>query len=261
MLYGIHANMGKYIICILIIVLWPCGIAYSQEREVRIRTVDFTTPLVGTELQAEYYLSIGDKINISVWKNPDLSKGVVISPDGTITYPLVGSLKAADLTVKEFQNIMKKKLELYIRYPDVTVTLQDVAGKKIVILGQVGYPGVYSFEGGLTLVEAIGLAGGIARSGKRESVIVVSGNLTDHPTARRVNFFKAIRKGSSDPGLCLAAGDVVYVPRTFISDLIAFLGDFSSIMDNAAQGDLINMWDWRKELRKFYLRNVKSKSE
>ena len=81
------------------------------------------------------------------------------------------------------QNEIKERLSEYIRYPEVTVSVKEFAGNKIIILGAITYPGIYTYRGAMTVVEAIAMARDFTSEGKRESVIVVSDNLTEHPKA------------------------------------------------------------------------------
>jgi len=239
--------------------LFASSSALSQGAEFeRFRSSDYQVPLIGQELSAEYYLGIGDQLNIFVWKNPDLSKTISISPDGKIHYPLIGAVQAANLTVSQLQDKLKEKLSAYLRYPDITITVAKTAGKKILVLGEVTYPGVYTYEGRINVIEALALAGDFTRKAKRESIIVVSDNMTEKPSVRRLNLFRALRRGVSDPDFMLKTGDVIYVPRTFIADFTKFMDDFGSWLDTAGDASIINIWDWRREIKWLYQRNFKT---
>lgn len=245
-------------ILIYFFVLFTSSIALSQGSEFeRFRRSEYQAPLIGQELSSEYYLGIGDQINISIWQNPDLSKSITVSPDGKIHYPLIGAIQAANLTVAQLQEKLKQKLSAYIRYPDITVTVTKTAGKKIVVFGEVLYPGVYAYEGRISIIEAIALAGDFTLDAKRESIIVVSDNLTENPTVKRLNLFRAIRRGTSDPNFILKAGDVIYVPRTFIADFTEFMGDFSTWV-GSANTITDGIWDWKREIKWLYQRNFKT---
>lgn len=224
------------------------------------RGVDWQYPLVGKQTETEYYLGIGDIIEILVWKNPDLSKTYKINPDGTIYMPLVGRVMAINLTIEQLRNKIMQKLSPFIRYPDVTIAIEAVAGYKFIILGEISYPGIYTYEGQINLIEAIGLAGDFTEDAKRESVIVVSNNLTENPEVRRVNLFRAIRKGTSNPEIFLSPNDIVYVPRTFIADFTDALDTLQSWMSDAEDIITPDIWDWKREIRWLYKRNIKSKT-
>lgn len=245
-------------IFVCLFALFTSSLALSQGAEFeRFRSSDYQAPLIGQELSTEYYLAIGDKLNVFVWQNPDLSKTIAISPDGKIHYPLIGAVQAANLTVSQLQDKLKQKLSAYIRYPDVTITVVKTAGKKILVFGEVIYPGVYTYEGRVNIIEAIALAGDFTSDAKRESIIVVSDNMTEDPTVRRLNLFRALRRGVSDPDFMLKAGDVIYVPRTFIADFTKFMNDFGSWVNNA-NTITSGIWDWKREIKWLYQRNFKT---
>jgi polysaccharide export outer membrane protein len=174
---------------------------------------------------AEYYISPGDKIEVFVWQNPDLTREVTIRDDGKLSYPLVGTLKAEGLTIDQLQDEIKTRLSEYIKAPQVTIYVKEAAGKKIVILGQVNYPGVYTFNGTLDVIEAIAMAGDFTPDGRRESIMIISDNLTSKPKVRKLNALAALRNGMATKNALLNPNDVVYVPRSTIADFNKFLSD------------------------------------
>ena len=172
---------------------------------------------------------------------------MTIRPDGKLSFPLVGTIKAAGLTIDQLQDEVNKRLSQYIRSPEATVSVTKFVGNKIIVLGAINYPGIYTYKGTMNLLEAIAMAGDFTDEGKRESVIVVSDNLTLQPKVRRVNLFRAIRKGTSKTDIILRPNDVVYVPRRFISDFNRFLADIKPSVDRA-----FTVFDFRGELRAWY---------
>lgn len=109
--------------------------------------------------EKEYLISKNNLIEISVYNEPDLSKTVRVSARGTITYPLLGEVSAEGLTAKEFEEKLTKLLERdYLVSPQVNVFVKEYS--KISILGQVKNPGYYELKSGITILEAIALAGG-----------------------------------------------------------------------------------------------------
>ena len=192
----------------------------------------------------EYYIAAGDVIEIYVWQHQDISREVKIRPDGMLSYPLVGNIKVAGMTIDNLQLELTKELEKYIRYPLVTITVKEFSGNKIIVLGEVNYPGVYTYSGTINLLEALALAGDFTEDGKRESVIVVSGNFSEEPVVRRVDLFKAIRRGARMDEVALKANDLVYVPKHFIGDMKKFWSDYGGTIDRA-----YSVFGWRDALR------------
>lgn len=224
------------------------GLSQGREYErIRAFTAPATDEPLGGEIGGEYLMAAGDKIEVFVWQNPDLTMVVTIRPDGKISYPLIGTLKAAGLTVDQLQGKMRERLKEYIRVPEVTVSVAEFAGNKIIVLGEVGYPGIYTYKGAMNLLEAIALAGDFGVDGKRDSIIVVSDNLTPHPKVRRVNLLRAIRKGASGNDIILKPNDVVYVPKRFMADLNQFVADIEPFLDQA-----LDVFTWRDSIRDWY---------
>ncbi len=195
-------------------------LAFSTGREFeRTRTMSVPStgePLMGGEI-IQYYLAPADVIDVFIWRNPDLSREATIRPDGKISYPLIGTIMAAGLTIDQLQYEMKERFSRYIRSPEVTVSVEEFIGNKIIILGAVGYAGIYTYKGTLDLVEAIAMAGDFTNESKRERVIVVSDNLTMDTKVRRVILFRVIRKGTSKNDIILKPNNIVYVTKKFIA--------------------------------------------
>jgi len=244
------------------------------------------------KLPMESIIEPGDEIEFFVWKHKDLSRTLTVRLDGNITYPLIGTIKATGLNAEQLQDIVEEKLSEYIKFPDVSVLVRKItgeevvgvssrdvddlvvfiatytdgkitkitditvevvssAGNKVLVFGEVGTEGIYLYKGTITILEAIAMAGGIRTTGKRESIIVVSGNMTDNPQARRINLFRVLRKGTSKTNIALMPNDVIYVPRTFIADVNRFYADIQPTLD---QG--MSIFDWRDKIRAWYRHTI-----
>ena len=189
----------------------------------------------GQNLQFDYFMAPDDIIEVFVWQNPDLSKDVKIGPDGKISYPLVGRTKAAGLTCGQLEKEIKEGLSKYIKNPQVSVTVKRMSGSKIVVLGEVNYPGIYTYTGSLNLIDAVGIAGDLTESAQDESVMIVRGNLTDNPEVLRINLRSIIREGTMDKNIILRPNDVVYVPKSFIHNFNKFLSNIAPSIQKASE--------------------------
>ncbi|MFC1631951.1 polysaccharide biosynthesis/export family protein [Candidatus Omnitrophota bacterium] len=174
-----------------------------------------------------YYLVVGDQFAVAVWQHPDLSQAVIVAPDGKISYPLIGREQAAGLTIGQLERKIASRLSTYIRYPDVSITLTEVTGDKIIMLGEVASPGVYTFNPPFNLIEAVAAAGDFTDDARQDCVIVVRGNFTEKPQVKRINMSRIISKGTSKSDIILQSSDVVYVPKSYIARLDRFLMDIS----------------------------------
>ncbi len=172
--------------------------------------------------ESQYIISPGDVLYISVWENPDLTGEVIVRPDGMISFPLIDEVKAAGLTISELDKEMTEMLKEYIRFPDVSISLRAMGGQRVIILGEVKSPGVYSLKGRKTVLEAVALAGGFTKDAVLNSVIVIKGGLKN-PHPKRVDLASALKKGKMKEDIVLDSQDIVFVPKKFIADLNYFL--------------------------------------
>ena len=100
---------------------------------------------IGAFAQAPpYHLKPGDVLDISVWKEEDMERKVLVLPDGTISYPLAGHLSAAGKTPKEVQRDLKARLSKFFKDALVNVSVQATLGNKIYVIGQVASPGAFN---------------------------------------------------------------------------------------------------------------------
>jgi polysaccharide export outer membrane protein len=242
--------------------------AFPQGREfLRLRTTPEGTPatettpeLFGVATSAEYYVAPGDKIEIYVWQNPDLTRDVTIREDGKLSYPLIGTFKVAGLSIDQLQEEVRKRFSKYIRAPEVTISVKEAAGNKIIVLGQVNYPGIYTFQGTIDVVTAITKAGDFTSDGRRESIMIISDNFTPNPKVRKFNALSALRNGMATPDAFLNPNDVVYVPRSTIADWNKFLNEitptittltniFSLGTTAGATGREAKAWFWHRDVK------------
>jgi polysaccharide export outer membrane protein len=152
-----------------------------------------------------------DTIEISVWKEPELTKQLVVRPDGKITYPLIGEVQAAGLTVKELQKEISKRLEKFVTDANVTVILLKALFYKIYVTGKVNKPGDFIVGRPTTVMQAIAMAGGLTPFASPGSIAVlrhVAGKEEVYP----FNYKEVSRGQSLGQNRILEPGDVVVVP-------------------------------------------------
>jgi protein involved in polysaccharide export with SLBB domain len=124
---------------------------------------------------SEYVLKPKDTIEMSVFREPDLTTQTTISSDGTVQLPLVNDVRVGGLTVRQARDLIRNRYNAdYLVEPQVSVSVLKFADRKFTILGQVNSPGTYSMTGddGINLMEAVGMAGGFTRIADRKSVKV-----------------------------------------------------------------------------------------
>jgi polysaccharide export outer membrane protein len=158
-----------------------------------------------------YLLNAGDVLGVSVWNEETLQKEVIILPDGRISFPLAGELEAKGKTVSELQAAIKVKLTEYLSNPVVTVSVLNVSGNTVHILGKVTNPGIFVMSQPLDATKALSLAGGLSPYAEENNIIVLRRN-GDTQEVLPVRF-GSIKKGESlETNILLKSGDVIVIP-------------------------------------------------
>ena len=162
----------------------------------------------------EYRLAAGDSVRITTFQNPDLSLETRISEAGTVSFPLLGSVKLLGLTTGQAEKLIENGLKSgnFVKQPQVSVVVVQVRGNQVSVLGHVARPGRYPIETGqLRLTDLIASAGGIAPSGS--DIVVVVGNRNGKPFRAEVDFPRVFMADRRTDDVLLQNEDVVYVDR------------------------------------------------
>lgn len=122
----------------------------------------------------EYRLGAGDQIRITVFNEPDLTGPFTVGSQGTIAYPLVGTVRAGGLTVSEFTSTLQTALATYVRNPSVSVEVTNY--RPFFILGEVQRPGTYPYSASLTVPNAVATAGGFTYRANQGRVFIRHAN-------------------------------------------------------------------------------------
>ena len=165
----------------------------------------------GAQQLPDYLLNPGDELQISVWKEPDLTLKVIVRPDGKLSVPLAGDIVAAGRTIVQIQTDITNRLLKYIPEAVVTATLTGMDGNRVYVIGQVNKPGAIVMNPRLSVIQALSIAGGTTPFASVNDIIVLRGGGTRQLTLR----FKygEVSKGKSlEQNIRLEAGDVIIVP-------------------------------------------------
>jgi polysaccharide export outer membrane protein len=163
---------------------------------------------------AQYRLALGDTIRITVFQAPDLSLETRITEAGGISYPLLGSVNLAGLTIAEAEQKIAKGLRdgNFVRQPQVSIVVIQARGNQVSVLGQVGRPGRYPLETGeVRLTDMIATAGGIAPGGS--DVVVVVGTRSGQPYRVEIDLPSVFGPNRRGGDVLLQNGDVIWVER------------------------------------------------
>jgi polysaccharide export outer membrane protein len=169
-----------------------------------------------------YTVGVGDTLLVRLREGIKLNEfEATVMSTGTIVISFVEIL-AAGHTIPEIREQAQQELGKYIRDFSVDLIAKEWREKKIFILGEVEKPGVYNFTPGVTLMQALALAGGYKNTAILTDMRIIRGNLNNNPELIRANI-KAAAKGKDTHDVVLAQNDVIYVPRNTIGDWNNFL--------------------------------------
>ena len=126
-------------------------------------------------VETDYRMHAGDQLEVSVWKETDLQRQVLIRPDGKFSFPLTGEVQAAGRSPAEIRADIENRLKVYIPEPVVTVTVTGVAGNGFYVIGQVNKPGAFVMNPRLNVLQALSVAGGTTPFAKLDNIIVIRG--------------------------------------------------------------------------------------
>ena len=201
-------NVMRVLTSWFLIAVMVVGATGCVEEQVNYK-VDMVAP-------GEFLLGPEDVLIVTIWKNQDLSREVVVRPDGMISMPLVGDIQATGLTANLLAKRIAERLTEYMASPIVFVQIKEVNSYFIYVLGEVAKPGKYPLKSYANVMQGISLAGGFTVYAKKNKtkVLRVTG---DGPSGKQQVeipvHYDDILKGNAVPGnFFLRIGDVIVVP-------------------------------------------------
>ena len=164
-----------------------------------------------TSINDEYIIGPADVLEIQVWREPNLSRTIPVRPDGKISLPLLNDVQAAGLSPLELKAKIEKGLAKFLEKPEVLVSVQEIKSKNIYILGKVNTPGQYPLQHGLTVIQALSLAGGFAEWADKKDIVILR---HENGKQKRIKFnYKRVSKGKDlEKNIVLRPGDTIIVP-------------------------------------------------
>ncbi|HET9361524.1 MAG TPA: polysaccharide biosynthesis/export family protein [Vicinamibacterales bacterium] len=177
----------------------PTAVTAARGRDARTVTDD-----------REYKIGPEDVLDISVWKNPELSRTVPVRPDGKISLPLVNDIQAAGLTPSLLRQELTQRLSEYVPSPEVAVIVREVNSATVAVVGAVRTPGRYGVRSPSTVLEIIALAQGFTDFAARDRIVVLRrvGRIDT-----RIPFnYRNVADGSAQDNFFVQPGDIIVVP-------------------------------------------------
>ena len=179
--------------------------------DLSIYAEDGLTVALESKIDPGYRLGPEDVMLVSVWKDEQLTREVVIRPDGMFSFPLVGDIRAEDRTVEDISADLVRRLTKYIPNPNVSIAVTKVVSYKVYVIGRVNKPGEYLVGHYTDVLQALSLAGGLTPFAAENDIKVMRRVRGEQ---RAIPFrYGDVRKGRDlEQNIILQRGDVVMVP-------------------------------------------------
>lgn len=164
----------------------------------------------------ELVLGVGDSISINVWENKDFNTDATIRPDGTITMPLIGDIKAVGETPSSLKAKIKSRLGDYVKLgtsAEITVAVRSWKSYRFTIQGEVAHPGVIGADQYLTVADAMALAGGPTKFAKRNEITLLRRDPKSGEIRKIPLDYDLVASGKrQDMNIYVLPGDTIWVP-------------------------------------------------
>jgi polysaccharide export outer membrane protein len=167
-------------------------------------------------VEGDYRIGVDDRVQVTVWRNPELTVTVPVRPDGKISVPLIGDVQAGGNTAAQVATIIKDKLSAFIREPNVAVILTDLRSheflSRVRVTGAVRTPRSMPYRQGMTVLDAVLEAGGPNDFASPNGTKLYRKNKTNTEVIA-INLGDVLTKGKLDTNFELRPGDVLTVPE------------------------------------------------
>ncbi|HTU65477.1 MAG TPA: polysaccharide biosynthesis/export family protein [Steroidobacteraceae bacterium] len=163
------------------------------------------------ESRPAYRLQPGDVVAVSVWKETDLQREVLVRPDGALSFPLAGEINVDGKTVEELRVALAERLKRFVPDPVVTVAVKQIGGNRIYVLGKVLRPGEFPFSSPVDVMQALSLAGGATSFAQVNDIVILR---RENSGQRALPFrYGDVERGKNlQQNVLLQSGDTVVVP-------------------------------------------------
>jgi polysaccharide biosynthesis/export protein len=183
-----------------------------------ITTQDPNAPVLQTP-NPRYQIRVGDTVDISFKLTPEFNQTVMVQPDGYISLRDLPDLHVAGKTVPEVSELLQKHYSKILRDPSITITLKDFEKPYFIANGEVGRPGKYDLIGDTTVLQAIGIAGGINERSKHSQVLLFRRVSDQWMSVKELNMKAMINQADLTEDLRLRPGDMIYIPKNKLSKI------------------------------------------
>lgn len=183
-------------------------------KTIRLAVLGVILPVLVAQAAEPYRLNPGDILHIALWKEEGLQREVLVLPDGSITFPLAGHIQAAGRSARELQDVLLTRLKKFFADPVITVSVKQVAGNRIYVIGQVKKPGQFQANGPVDVMQALSIAGGLTTFAAAGDIKILRRDDKGRQHAIEFDYAEVSKGNSLKSNIILRSGDVVVVPTS-----------------------------------------------
>jgi polysaccharide biosynthesis/export protein len=172
-------------------------------------------PPSAPEANSEYVIGPGDKLNVFVWRNPDLSVKVPVRPDGRISIPLVPDIVAVNKTTSVLAHEIEQRLKKYVQDPNVTVIVESFVGpfmRQVRVIGEAAKPQSIPYRANMTVLDAMIEVGGLTKYAAGNDAVLVR-TVKGKQNSYTLHLNSLIERGDVSANVALAPGDIIIIPQ------------------------------------------------
>lgn len=163
------------------------------------------------DVPRDYVIGTEDVLEVRFWKDANLSREVVVRPDGKIALELLNEVQAAGLTPEQLRDALMTEARKFMEDPSVAVIVKQINSRRVFITGMVEKPGVYPITTGMTVMQLISISGGLKEFAKKKAIVVLRQE-SGAPLAYSVNYEDILKGRRLAQNIALKPGDTVVVP-------------------------------------------------
>jgi polysaccharide biosynthesis/export protein len=207
---GFSTLVRVFVLLLLVLSASAQQAAGRQQPQADISAAHEITKKAATQ-DPNYVIGSEDQLDISVWKEPDLSRTVPVRPDGNISLPLLNDLQAAGLTPAQLAAEVTKDLGKFVTNPQVTIIVTQINSQRFYVLGEAARPGAYTLIPNMTILQALSNAGGFTPYANSKKICLLR---EENGKQQKLLFnYKDVIAGKrTEQNIALKTGDTIVVP-------------------------------------------------
>ena len=200
----------RALVVAFLVIQLPILLAAQTQKPATSDPVKPASPASSVKLPSDYVIGVEDVLSVVFWRDKEMSAEVVVRPDGKISLPMLNDVVAAGLTPERLADVVSKAATKFVRDPGATVIVREIRSRKVYIIGEVGKTGTLQLASEMTVLQAIGEAGGFVEGADKGDVIIVR-NEGGKERRFRFNYNDVIKGKNPEQNIRLMPGDTIIV--------------------------------------------------